>query len=786
MRRAYKILTFLIVAILLILTVLPLSGQIGKVGINTTLPQAMLHVMDSSVLFSGPIELPPMPGFPPASGAGTRFMWYPDKAAFRAGHVTENQWDMNNIGSNSFASGHSTKAMGMTSTALGHNTSAEGDYSTSMGLHGIAKGWVATALGAYTLANADRSMALGLSSSAFGINSVVMGSYTQANGFSSLVIGEYNDTIVSAQNLTTTTTPLFIIGNGTGLNARSNAMVVRKDGRMGLGTDTPENILDIEGGIAVGTFYSGSLSAPSNGAIIQGNTGIGTPSPVNKLDIEGGLAVGSTYAGTNSAPVNGAIIQGKTGIGTPLVVNMLDVEGGMVIGSLYAGSSLAPTNGLLIEGNVGIGTPNAINKLDVDGGMAIGGYAGSATAPSQGLIIQGFTGIGTHIPKNNLDIEGRLAVGVSYAGSAIAPVNGAIIQGNTGIGTPLVVNTLDVEGGMAVGNTYSGLHMAPSDGLIIQGSTGIGTPDPVNKLDVEGGMAVGSSYSGSITAPANGAVIQGSLGLGTPSPVNKLDIEGSLAVGSGLAGSVTAPTNGMIIEGNVGIGAYSPNRKLHVSTGSSGAPSSTLSVGVFESASNTYVSLLSQSDEESGILFSLPGSSSHGGIIYNNSTYPSSMLFRTNGNITRMTISDIGYVGIGTSNPSEKLHVVGDICYTGSIGGCSDIRYKTNFNRLHDILPQLEKIGAYSYFWKTDEYPDKEFSEERQIGVIAQEIGELFPEIVLTDPQGFLSVDYSRLSVILLAAIQEQQAEIKRLKDLEKRIVLLEEAMIGSIGTSID
>ncbi|MBL0009064.1 MAG: hypothetical protein IPP25_18315 [Saprospiraceae bacterium] len=63
-------------------------SQIGKVGINTTTPAAMLHVMDSSVLFSTTLNtLPGMPGNPPVSGAGIRTFWYPDKAAFRAGRV---------------------------------------------------------------------------------------------------------------------------------------------------------------------------------------------------------------------------------------------------------------------------------------------------------------------------------------------------------------------------------------------------------------------------------------------------------------------------------------------------------------------------------------------------------------------------------------------------------------------------------------------------------------------------------------------------------------------------
>src|SRR5688500_8467681 len=93
-----------------------LLAQGGKVGINTTTPAALLHVKDSSVLFTGPVTLPATPGNPPVSGAGSRMLWYPAKAAFRTGLVTGTQWDKINIGQYSFSSGY--------------NTIAKGDYST--------------------------------------------------------------------------------------------------------------------------------------------------------------------------------------------------------------------------------------------------------------------------------------------------------------------------------------------------------------------------------------------------------------------------------------------------------------------------------------------------------------------------------------------------------------------------------------------------------------------------------------------------------------------------------
>lgn len=70
--------------------ILPVCGSVfgQNVGIGTTTPNARLHVADSAVLFTGPpIIISPTIFDPPASGAGSRMMWYAAKAAFRVGTV---------------------------------------------------------------------------------------------------------------------------------------------------------------------------------------------------------------------------------------------------------------------------------------------------------------------------------------------------------------------------------------------------------------------------------------------------------------------------------------------------------------------------------------------------------------------------------------------------------------------------------------------------------------------------------------------------------------------------
>ena len=121
-------------------------------------------------------------------------------------------------------------------------------------------------------------------------------------------------------------------------------------------------------------------------------------------------------------------------------------------------------------------------------------------------------------------------------------------------------------------------------------------------------------------------------------------------------------------------------------------------------------------------------------------------------------------VGIGTNTPSQKLSVNGNICYTGSIGACSDIRYKKNLTPLTGALNSVLSLHGIYYNWDTDRFKDKAFTNDRQLGFSAQEIEKLFPEIVQTDAKGYKAVDYSRLTPVLVEAVKDQQKEIEELK----------------------
>ncbi|HMI80065.1 MAG TPA: hypothetical protein VK484_14795, partial [Ferruginibacter sp.] len=160
----------------------------GNVGIGIATPLARLHVADSNVLFSANGNVPITPGNVPVNGAGRRMMWYPAKAAFRAGYVTGTNWDKDSIGLYSFAAGYDAKAKGYSSIALGGYTNAS-DYAISAGFNSSATGQNSLSLGNNSVAADMFSLTIGTGDSATTPTAIVVGNYSNATGFSAIAIG---------------------------------------------------------------------------------------------------------------------------------------------------------------------------------------------------------------------------------------------------------------------------------------------------------------------------------------------------------------------------------------------------------------------------------------------------------------------------------------------------------------------------------------------------------------------------------------------------------------------
>ena len=127
-------------------------------------------------------------------------------------------------------------------------------------------------------------------------------------------------------------------------------------------------------------------------------------------------------------------------------------------------------------------------------------------------------------------------------------------------------------------------------------------------------------------------------------------------------------------------------------------------------------------------------------------------------------------VSIGMGTPTEKLHVFGNILTSGTVTAscgtlvCSDIRYKRDITPLTNSLSKVMELRGVNYLFRQKDFPENNFNDRLQIGFIAQELETVYPELVNTDSKGFKSVDYAKMTPVLVQSIQELEAEIQRLK----------------------
>lgn len=83
------------------------------------------------------------------------------------------------------------------------------------------------------------------------------------------------------------------------------------------------------------------------------------------------------------------------------------------------------------------------------------------------------------------------------------------------------------------------------------------------------------------------------------------------------------------------------------------------------------------------------------------------------------------------------------------------------------FLDKILKIQGVNYYWKKDEFPDWKFTDKKQIGFIVQDLEKKFPELVNTDndSSAYKSVDYSKLTPVLVEGIKELNAKIEALQE---------------------
>jgi hypothetical protein len=135
------------------------------------------------------------------------------------------------------------------------------------------------------------------------------------------------------------------------------------------------------------------------------------------------------------------------------------------------------------------------------------------------------------------------------------------------------------------------------------------------------------------------------------------------------------------------------------------------------------------------------------------------------GNTT--TNVQFGSFGVGTAASGTT----GEIRATNNITAyySSDKRLKKNIVPIENALASMDKLRGVRFDW-TDEYiqqhggEDDYFNRRHDVGVIAQELREVLPELVAERPDGYLAVKYDRIVALLIQSVKELKEEINELK----------------------
>jgi trimeric autotransporter adhesin len=135
--------------------------------------------------------------------------------------------------------------------------------------------------------------------------------------------------------------------------------------------------------------------------------------------------------------------------------------------------------------------------------------------------------------------------------------------------------------------------------------------------------------------------------------------------------------------------------------------------------------------------------------------------FGTNTGLLRYQVPAAGNLHSFWAGNSNIFNIFGNGNATllGTLTELSDSRMKRNIVPINNVLGSLKKINAYTYFWK-DETKDP----DQHIGLLAQEVDNIFPQLVKKDREGLLSVSYSGFVPLLIKGMQEQQNQIDELK----------------------
>ncbi|MBC8197684.1 MAG: tail fiber domain-containing protein [Candidatus Marinimicrobia bacterium] len=376
------------------------------------------------------------------------------------------------------------------------------------------------------------------------------------------------------------------------------------------------------------------------------------------------------------------------------------------------------------DGKVGIGTTTPSANLEVEGETIFNGNVGiGLTSPNYKLDVEGHTGLNGILYMNANEAAAIMAPNAYLDLRSNHDLYGVLIRKST---EDLTWGNIEVnDGNLGFSYQSSTPHMVIATG----GNVGIGTTTPSRSLEVVGRVRSSGSIAG----------LEIDDGTSTPWGIVN-DFDEDLSFWNDVY-RMTISSNG-----NVGIGTITPSAPLDIKS----APGGTLGW-------SSWPETINLRDSE-GVL----------------------------GNEGLATIQGPGHLFIGFHGVENKFYF-GDNSpnqYFGTAGSggfatYSDRRLKKNIKPLKNVINKVKAINGVTYEWDWDEpEKDKEGNVIRHLGVIAQDVEKQFPELVETNMDGMLGVNYGGLSAVLIEAFKEQQGIIEtqanELEDLKARLARIE------------
>ena len=548
------------------------------------------------------------------------------------------------------------------------------------------------------------------------------------------------------------------------------------------------------------------------------------------LSLSGGTILSTgTATSTFSGGIQATSLAGSTG---------LTLSGGDFI---HSGATFRLTSG----GNVGIGTTSPSQTLSVAGKTIISTGISATTADSSAddLVIEGSGSTGITIfagsansailafGKNTDNTSGVIRydnggneMRFNTNGSERLRISGggAFGLGTTTPGGFLSVSTATSSPGFLMSYTGTGNAFIVEDvaddtsPFVIagDGNVGIGTTGPGEKLHVVMGAGTVPTVSADSVALFQNnddtsdlsriSILGGNAGFSVVefSDADDADV-GTIAYNhstNALLFRTNAVSSRMIIDadGNVGIGTTGPQSRFHIqqdlNDAATATPGSAASYQMYlngaagtsgDTVGIAFGTVDGAATDVTGSIYAVDAGA--GGI--------GDLAFATkNSNETvteKMRILSSGNVGIGTTDPSQKLHVAGTARITTSVAvtddrtlctiaasgeiefkdgacGTSSLRYKENIEGLDYGLEEINKLNPVFFNYIKDSSGASSLSmvgdrTKRKVGFIAEEVNEIIPEVVIWEEGQIDGIDYAYMTAVLAKAVQELDLKVSEL-----------------------